>query len=183
MKLTCEREKHNLSTPLRRGVRFGFQHRPLFLRETLSRGPGEREREEVVSLFSAMGRSLRTHERTNGLMTINQLFRRNDPKYKPSMPEMMTALVRKQELREKVDVNFDGRVSALEGASFFRFFFLLFLLRAGKLTDVRAILILTGGWKTTTQFSSTNIAPTRTPRTSPSARWLKPRWVGSRATM
>jgi len=39
---------------------------------------------------------------------------RNDPKYKPSMPEMMTALVRKQELREKVDVNFDGRVSALE---------------------------------------------------------------------
>jgi hypothetical protein len=39
---------------------------------------------------------------------------RNDPKYKPSMPSMMTALVRKQELREKVDVNFDGRVSFLE---------------------------------------------------------------------
>jgi len=31
-----------------------------------------------------------------------------------SMPEMMTALKRKQELREKVDVNFDGRVSFLE---------------------------------------------------------------------
>ena len=35
-------------------------------------------------------------------------------RYKPSMPEMLTALVRKQELREKVDVNFDGRVSFLE---------------------------------------------------------------------
>eukprot|EP00301_Raphidiophrys_heterophryoidea_P022793 c6864_g1_i1.p1 GENE.c6864_g1_i1~~c6864_g1_i1.p1 ORF type:complete len:303 (-),score=74.12 c6864_g1_i1:109-1017(-) len=31
-----------------------------------------------------------------------------------SQPEMMTALKRKQELREKVDVNFDGRVSFLE---------------------------------------------------------------------
>jgi hypothetical protein len=39
---------------------------------------------------------------------------RNDPKYKPSMPEMLTALVRKQELREKVDVDFDGRISFLE---------------------------------------------------------------------
>jgi len=39
---------------------------------------------------------------------------RDDKKYKPSMPEMLTALVRKQELREKVDVNFDGRVSFLE---------------------------------------------------------------------
>lgn len=39
---------------------------------------------------------------------------RNDPKYKPSMPEMLTAIVRKQELREKVDVNFDGRISFLE---------------------------------------------------------------------
>jgi len=27
---------------------------------------------------------------------------------------MMTALIRKQELREKVDVNFDGRISFLE---------------------------------------------------------------------
>lgn len=35
-----------------------------------------------------------------------------DP-YKRSQPEMMTALKRKQELREKVDVNFDGRVSFL----------------------------------------------------------------------
>jgi len=34
--------------------------------------------------------------------------------FKMSQPEMMTALTRKQELREKVDVNFDGRVSMLE---------------------------------------------------------------------
>jgi len=34
--------------------------------------------------------------------------------FKMSQPEMMTALKRKQELREKVDVNFDGRVSMLE---------------------------------------------------------------------
>merc|ERR1712187_12096 len=34
--------------------------------------------------------------------------------YKPSHPEMLTALKRKQELKEKVDVNFDGRVSFLE---------------------------------------------------------------------
>ena len=39
---------------------------------------------------------------------------RDDKKYRPSMPEMLTALVRKQELREKVDVNFDGRISFLE---------------------------------------------------------------------
>merc|ERR1711959_453696 len=31
-----------------------------------------------------------------------------------SQPEMMTALKRKQELRDKVDVNFDGRVSMIE---------------------------------------------------------------------
>jgi hypothetical protein len=31
-----------------------------------------------------------------------------------SMPEMMTALKRKQELRDEVDVNFDGRISFLE---------------------------------------------------------------------
>jgi len=35
-------------------------------------------------------------------------------KYALSQPEMMTAIVRKKELREKVDVNFDGRVSLLE---------------------------------------------------------------------
>ena len=35
-------------------------------------------------------------------------------KYAMSQPEMMTAIVRKKELREKVDVNFDGRVSFLE---------------------------------------------------------------------
>ncbi|GAM21070.1 hypothetical protein SAMD00019534_042450 [Acytostelium subglobosum LB1] len=34
--------------------------------------------------------------------------------YVKSMPVMMTALKRKQELREKVDVNFDGRISFLE---------------------------------------------------------------------
>lgn len=39
---------------------------------------------------------------------------RENPKYAASMPEMMTALVRKQELREKVDANFDGRISFLE---------------------------------------------------------------------
>jgi hypothetical protein len=39
---------------------------------------------------------------------------REDPTFAPSMPTMMTAIVRKQELREKVDVNFDGRISFLE---------------------------------------------------------------------
>jgi hypothetical protein len=34
--------------------------------------------------------------------------------YKRSIPVMMTALKRKQELRDEVDVNFDGRVSFLE---------------------------------------------------------------------
>jgi len=34
--------------------------------------------------------------------------------YAMSQPEMMTAIKRKTELREKVDVNFDGRVSMLE---------------------------------------------------------------------
>lgn len=34
--------------------------------------------------------------------------------YPRSIPEMLTALKRKQELRDKVDVNFDGRVSFLE---------------------------------------------------------------------
>lgn len=37
-----------------------------------------------------------------------------DAKWQRSQPEMMTAIRRKQELREKVDVNFDGRVSFLE---------------------------------------------------------------------
>eukprot|EP00164_Ancoracysta_twista_P004512 GFYU01006089.1.p1 GENE.GFYU01006089.1~~GFYU01006089.1.p1 ORF type:complete len:301 (+),score=122.90 GFYU01006089.1:96-998(+) len=35
-------------------------------------------------------------------------------KYSKSLPEMMTSIVRKKELKEKVDVNFDGRVSFLE---------------------------------------------------------------------
>jgi len=36
------------------------------------------------------------------------------PKYPRSMPEEMTAVHRKKELRDKVDVNFDGRISFLE---------------------------------------------------------------------
>jgi len=55
------------------------------------------------------------------LYFYEQLCKRlEDPKhkamtdYKMSQPEMMTALKRKQELRDKVDVNFDGRVSMLE---------------------------------------------------------------------
>ncbi|GBG24528.1 Calcium-regulated actin-bundling protein [Hondaea fermentalgiana] len=39
---------------------------------------------------------------------------RDDPQWAASMPTMMTAIKRKIELREKVDVNFDGRVSFLE---------------------------------------------------------------------
>jgi hypothetical protein len=39
---------------------------------------------------------------------------RTDPSFAPSMPTFMTAIVRKQELRDKVDVNFDGRISFLE---------------------------------------------------------------------
>lgn len=38
----------------------------------------------------------------------------NTDKFKISQPEMLTAIVRKKELREKVDVNFDGRISMLE---------------------------------------------------------------------
>lgn len=36
------------------------------------------------------------------------------PEFAKSQPEMLTALKRKQELREKVDVNFDGRISMIE---------------------------------------------------------------------
>lgn len=39
---------------------------------------------------------------------------RDDPKYSISLPQMQTAIVRKQELRSKVDVNFDGKMSFLE---------------------------------------------------------------------
>jgi hypothetical protein len=59
-----------------------------------------------------------------GLYFYEQLCKRleTDPKYKSfasdeyamSQPTMMTAIKRKKELREKVDVNFDGRVSFLE---------------------------------------------------------------------
>lgn len=34
--------------------------------------------------------------------------------YKKSQPEMMTAIVRKKEIRDKVDVNFDNKISMLE---------------------------------------------------------------------
>lgn len=34
--------------------------------------------------------------------------------FKQSQPEMMTAIVRKKELKEKVDVNFDGKITFLE---------------------------------------------------------------------
>lgn len=36
------------------------------------------------------------------------------PEFEISQPGMMTAIVRKKELREKVDVNFDGRIGMLE---------------------------------------------------------------------
>jgi len=39
---------------------------------------------------------------------------RDDPVFGPSLPEQKTAIVRKQELRDYVDVNFDGRMSFLE---------------------------------------------------------------------
>lgn len=37
-----------------------------------------------------------------------------DDKWKISQPEMLTAIVRKKELRDKVDVNFDGKITMLE---------------------------------------------------------------------
>lgn len=37
-----------------------------------------------------------------------------DAKWEPSQPEMMTAIKRKQELRDKVDVNFDGKITMIE---------------------------------------------------------------------
>jgi hypothetical protein len=37
-----------------------------------------------------------------------------DSKYERSHPSMMTAIKRKQEIREKVDVNFDGKIGMLE---------------------------------------------------------------------
>lgn len=57
-----------------------------------------------------------------GLYFFEQLCKYTDgPKnkaelepYESSMPVMMTSIVRKKELREKVDVNFDGRVGFLE---------------------------------------------------------------------
>jgi hypothetical protein len=57
-----------------------------------------------------------------GLYFYEQLCKHcEDPKHTPmvnkyprSKPEMMTAIKRKQELRDEVDVNFDGRISFLE---------------------------------------------------------------------
>jgi len=57
-----------------------------------------------------------------GLYFYEQLCKKcEDPKHKDlpttyarSMPTMMTAIKRKQELRDEVDVNFDGRISFLE---------------------------------------------------------------------
>lgn len=45
---------------------------------------------------------------------VNENAKWSGAEYKESQPEMLTALKRKQELRDKVDVNFDGRVSMLE---------------------------------------------------------------------
>ncbi len=39
---------------------------------------------------------------------------RDDPQWAASMPSMLTAIKRKIELREKVDCNFDGRISMIE---------------------------------------------------------------------
>jgi len=57
-----------------------------------------------------------------GLYFFEQLFKYFDDdknkewksKYPKAVPAMQTAIVRKQEIRDKVDVNFDGRVSFLE---------------------------------------------------------------------
>jgi len=55
-----------------------------------------------------------------GLYFYEQLCKKIDEtpnlksQYPRSCPEMLTAIKRKQELRDKVDVNFDGRVSFLE---------------------------------------------------------------------
>lgn len=38
----------------------------------------------------------------------------NTKEFEPSQPEMLTAIVRKKELREKVDVNFDNKITMLE---------------------------------------------------------------------
>jgi hypothetical protein len=55
--------------------------------------------------------SLYVFEQLNKYLEANQKWS-ND--YTKSLPQEMTAIVRKQELREKVDVNFDGKMSMLE---------------------------------------------------------------------
>jgi len=56
------------------------------------------------------------HEDKAGSVLVGQTHFGPDmaKKYTKSLPDDMTAIVRKKELREKVDVNFDGRVSFLE---------------------------------------------------------------------
>ena len=57
-----------------------------------------------------------THE-SFGPIGLKQWAQENpdfQEKYGKSVPEMMTSIVRKKELRDKVDVNFDGRVSMIE---------------------------------------------------------------------
>jgi hypothetical protein len=55
--------------------------------------------------------SLYVFEQLNKYLDQNEKWAKDYPK---SVPKEMTAIVRKQELREKVDVNFDGKMSMLE---------------------------------------------------------------------
>jgi len=55
--------------------------------------------------------SLYVFEQLNKFLETNPKWSKEYPK---SVPKEMTAIVRKQELREKVDVNFDGKMSLLE---------------------------------------------------------------------
>lgn len=54
------------------------------------------------------------YEQLNKFLTEDGLKLWGGDQWKKSHPEMQTAIVRKKELRDKVDVNFDGRVSLLE---------------------------------------------------------------------
>jgi len=55
--------------------------------------------------------SLYVFEQLNKFTNENEKWSKEYPK---SVPKEMTAIVRKQELRERVDVNFDGKMSMLE---------------------------------------------------------------------
>jgi len=52
------------------------------------------------------------YERLCKFLDENKSWKAED--YAPSQPKLMTAIVRKKELRDKVDVNFDGHVSMIE---------------------------------------------------------------------